>query len=52
MQDTYYDGSFGINIYCCPLLAVICSGAALAGFPIVIGENVVGVDKESIYKEP
>ena len=25
-------------------------GAALAGFPIVIGENVVGVDKESVIK--
>ena len=25
-------------------------GAALAGFPIVVGENVVGVDKESIIK--
>jgi hypothetical protein len=25
-------------------------GAALAGFPIVIGENVVGVDKESVMK--
>lgn len=25
-------------------------GAALAGFPIVIGENVVGVDKESIIR--
>lgn len=26
-------------------------GAALAGFPIVIGENVVGVDKESILEK-
>ena len=25
-------------------------GAALAGIPIVIGENVVGVDKESVFK--
>ena len=25
-------------------------GAALSGFPIVIGENVVGVDKESVIK--
>jgi hypothetical protein len=25
-------------------------GAALSGFPIVVGENVVGVDKESIIK--
>jgi hypothetical protein len=26
------------------------AGAALAGFPIVIGENVVGVDKDSVIK--
>lgn len=26
-------------------------GAALAGFPIVVGENVVGVDKESILEK-
>lgn len=26
-------------------------GAALAGFPIVVGENVVGVDKESVIKK-
>ncbi len=26
-------------------------GAALSGFPIVIGENVVGVDKESVLKD-
>ncbi|MFW5992263.1 MAG: glutamate synthase-related protein, partial [Halanaerobiaceae bacterium] len=26
-------------------------GAALAGFPIVIGENVVGVDKESVLED-
>ncbi len=26
-------------------------GAALAGFPIVVGENVVGVDKESIIEK-
>ncbi len=26
-------------------------GAALAGFPIVIGENVVGVDKESVIND-
>ncbi|MEI6554126.1 MAG: glutamate synthase-related protein [Paludibacter sp.] len=26
-------------------------GAALAGFPIVIGENVVGVDKESVLEK-
>ncbi|QTL98975.1 FMN-binding glutamate synthase family protein [Iocasia frigidifontis] len=26
-------------------------GAALAGFPIVIGENVVGVDKEAVLKD-
>ena len=26
-------------------------GAALAGFPIVVGENVVGVDKESEIKD-
>lgn len=26
-------------------------GAALAGFPIVVGENVVGVDKESVIKD-
>jgi hypothetical protein len=26
-------------------------GAALAGFPIVIGENVVGVDKESVIEK-
>ena len=26
-------------------------GAALVGFPIVVGENVVGVDKESVLKD-
>jgi len=26
-------------------------GAALCGFPIVVGENVVGIDKEAVFKD-
>lgn len=40
-------GSTFVAAKCWEPLAI---GAALAGFPIVVGENVVGVDKETVFE--
>jgi hypothetical protein len=43
-------GALGSTFIAAKYWASFATGAALAGFPIVIGENVVGVDRQSIIK--
>lgn len=43
-------GALGSTFIATKYWAAFSSGAALAGFPVVVGENVVGVDKMSVFK--
>jgi hypothetical protein len=43
-------GALGSTFIAAKYWNPLATGAALCGFPIVIGENVVGVDKQSILK--
>jgi len=42
-------GALGSTFIAAKYWSAFASGAALAGFPVVIGENVVGVDKKSNF---
>jgi hypothetical protein len=44
-------GALGSSFIAAKYWESFAVGAALCGFPIVVGENVVGVDKESVIKD-